>query len=54
MDFLTKADAGAPLSLRFLVFDLDLVAVQVMARERIKAGGPNGALPRKMCLVTRT
>ena len=38
MDFFTKADAGAPLSLHFLceVFDLDLVAVQVMARERIR------------------
>jgi len=30
------------------VFDLDLVAVQVMARERIKAGVPNGAPPENV------
>jgi len=42
--FFTEADAGKPVSLRFLceVFDLDLNAVQLMARARIAGGVQKG------------
>lgn len=42
--FFTQPDAGEPVSLRFLcdVFDLDIVAVQAVVRERIAGVGGSG------------
>jgi hypothetical protein len=46
--FFTRADAGHPLSLRYLceVFDLDLEVVQAVARARLAAGLRKGARRR--------
>jgi hypothetical protein len=53
--FFTRADAGEPLSLRFLckVFELDLDAVQSMARARIAARVENNEQRRKALWTTR-
>jgi hypothetical protein len=48
--FFTFADAGAPVSLRLLceAFELDLRAVQAMARARIAAGAQTGGARRRL------
>ena len=54
--FFTRPDAGEPLSLRFLceAFELDLRAVQAMARTRIAAGVPTGARQRRNASRSRS
>jgi hypothetical protein len=47
--FFARPDAGTPVSLRFLceALELNLSAVQAMARARVAKGAPEGARPRR-------